>query len=596
MDPGQDGQPGGAAEAAGSGDRSPGAEDRSAGAGDRSAGAGAGDRSHGLGDRLAGAGSGDRSHGIGDRLRLWGPLLGLAALLLYAFPYAERTRNASELPRLLQGMALVDAGSFAIDGPAGRGLAPGPDVARGVDGALYPNKPPGAGIVAAAAYRAARVDAGEALTLRRYTWWGRLLAGVLPTLVLAVALARRLIPALGARAAWLGIGLYALATPADAYAHLLYGHQLTACLLTVGALWLVEGIRADRRVRAAWGGLLCSAAIGVEYSAAFAGLPIAVFVLLWARRGRVGPALAASVGAAVPIALLGWYHAAVYGGPLRTGYHNVINPEFAAKHGEGFLGLVAPSWTGLHTHVLASEAGLLWWAPLSLAALAGLWDMSRAPGDSPLRSHARVQLGVFVALLLTCVSLNFEGGWRVGPRYLVAVMPALALGWAGAARWLTRAGPLAWVATAALVTWSAVINGLAASLWPHFDLANIHQPVSEVLLPLWRAGRTPYTLAGGVTLPIALGLVGLLGLLGPRGRVRVAATLVGAVAGIAMVAATKLIAPHPRAVANLAYIERVWEPPIAGGTARSAQLGPVGQMADPQQAPRGSWADYLPAR
>ena len=226
-----------------------------------------------------------------------------------------------------------------------------------------------------------------------------------------VALARRLIPALGARAAWLGIGLYALATPADAYAHLLYGHQLTACLLTVGALWLVEGIRADRHVRAAWGGLLCSAAIGVEYSAAFAGLPIAVFVLLWARRGRVGPALAASVGAAVPIALLGWYHAAVYGGPLRTGYHNVINPEFAAKHGEGFLGLVAPSWTGLHTHVLASEAGLLWWAPLSLAALAGLWDMSRAPGDSPLRSHARVQLGVFVALLLNA-GLALDVGGR----------------------------------------------------------------------------------------------------------------------------------------------------------------------------------------
>mgnify|MGYP000160836883 CR=1 FL=1 len=102
-------------------------------------------------------------------------------------------------------------------------------------------------------------------------------------------------------------------------------------------------------------------------------------------------------------------------------------------------------------------------------------------------------------------------------------------------------------------------------------------------------------------MPYPIGHLGLLwlsllGLLGPRGRVRVAATLVGAVAGIAMVAATKLIAPHPRAAANLAYIERVWEPPIAGGTARSAQLGPVGYMADPQQAPRGSWADYLPAR
>ena len=496
----------------------------------------------------------------------------MAGLLLYAFPYAERTRNASEVPRLLQGMALVDSGSFAIDGAAARGLPPGPDVAAGASGGLYPNKPPGAGIVAAAAYVAARASAGEALTLRYYAWWGRLLAGVLPTLVLCAALARRLAPSFGARACWLGIGLYALATPANAYAHLLYGHQLAACLLTIGALWLVEGVREDRRGRAAWGGLLCSAAIGVEYSVAFAGLPIAVFVLVWARRGRAVSAIAACLGAAVPLALLAWYHAAIYGGVLRTGYHNVTNPEFAAKHGEGFLGLVAPSWTGLHTHVLSSEAGLLWWAPLSLGALAGLWDMSREPGDSPLRSHARVWLAIFAALLLTCVSLNFEGGWRVGPRYLVAVMPALALGWAGAARWLLRAGPLVWIATAALVTWSAIINGLAASLWPHFDLANIHQPVSEVLLPLWRAGRAPYTIAGGVTLPIAAGVLGLLWLLGARGRVRVAATVIGVAAGIGMVAATRLITPHPKSAANLAYIERVWEPPIGGGEARSAQL------------------------
>lgn len=522
------------------------------------------------------------------------PLLGLAVLLLFAFPYAERTRNASELPRLLQGMALVDSASFAIDGPAGRGLTPGPDVARGAAGGLYPNKPPGAGIVAAAAYVVARASAGEPLTLRRYAWWGRLLAGVLPTLLLCAALVRRVAPALGARAAWLGIGLYVLATPAFAYAHLLYGHQLTACLLTVGALWLVEGLRDDRWLAAGVGGLVCGAAIGVEYSAAFAGLPLAVFVLAWARRGRWRAAASAIVGAAVPVALLAWYHAAIYGGPLRTGYHNVTNPEFAAKHGEGFLGLVAPSWTGVHTHLLSSEGGLLWWVPLSLAALAGLWDMSREPGDSPLRSHARVWLAIFVVLVLTCVSLNFEGGWRVGPRYLVAVMPALALGWAGAARWLLRAGPLGWIATTALLTWSAIINGLAASLWPHFDLTNIHQPVSEVLLPLWRAGLVPYTLAGGVTLPLALGLGWLLWLLAPRGRVRVAATMLGVVAGIGMVAATRLIAPHPRAAANLAYIERVWEPPIGGGEARSVQLGPVGYLADPEQVPGHRWEFYLP--
>ncbi len=38
-----------------------------------------------------------------------------------------------------------------------------------------------------------------------------------------------------------------------------------------------------------------------------------------------------------------------------------------------------------------------------------------------------MELAAFAAVLLACVSLNFEGGWRVGPRYVVVVLPALAL-------------------------------------------------------------------------------------------------------------------------------------------------------------------------
>ena len=505
-------------------------------------------------------------------------LAGLAALLLFAFPYAERTRNASERPRLLQGMALVDTGSLAIDGPGARGLATGPDVARDpLRGRLYPNKPPGAGLVAAAAYAGARglaAATGEPLTLRRYTWWARLLAGVLPTLLLCGWLARRFAPELGARRMWLALGLYALATPAFAYAHLLYGHQLTACLLTLGAALVVDGCRADRPLRAALGGGLAGAAVGVEYSAAFAGPALAVFVLSWARRGRWRAAVGALVGAAGPLTLLGLYHASVYGGPLRTGYHHVIDPTFAAKHGEGFLGLVAPSWAAFHTHLLASEGGLLWWAPLAPLALAGLWDMSRGTGDSALRSHARVQLAMFLALVLACASLNFEGGWRVGPRYLVAVLPALALGWGRALAWVSE-HPLRVGLFVALMTWSLVINGLAGDLWPHLDLTNIHQPVSEVLLPLWRAGRTPYTPAGvGITGALIAGLLGLLILLRPGPRAAAIAAGLGVAAGLGLVAATALFAPHPRGAANLAYIERVWEPP-PDGAAVSAILEPL---------------------
>lgn len=528
--------------------------------------------------------------------RDWRPAALLAALtlaLVYAFPYAERTRNANERPRLLQAASLVERGSWRIDGVAG--LDPGPDVARDpASGALYPNKPPGTTLVAAAAYAGSRglsAGTGEPLTLRRVTAWARLLAGALPTLALCGLLWRTLAPGFGGRAAALAIALYALGTPAAAYAHLLYGHQLAACLLWAGLALLLRARAELRPGPALLGGLLAGSAVTVEYAAAFAGLPLAALAIAALREGPRGRATAAAavLGALVPAGLLAAYHAAVFGGPLRTGYHLSATAEFAEKHGEGLLGLVAPNLPALRAHVLSLETGLLGWAPLAPLALVGLGWLARGSGPKGQVRRARVELAMFAALLLACVSLNFEGGWRVGPRYLVAVLPALALGWAALASRALSGPPrgagalLGLVGAAALASYSLVVNGLAANLWPHFDPTNVHQPVAEVLLPLWRAGRTPYTLAGALGLPepgigwlLLAALLGCAALAMPRalGRRGRAAVALGVALGLGLVAATRLVAPHPRGAANLAYIERVWEPPLVGGEAPSAVLRP----------------------
>ncbi|MCA9657567.1 MAG: hypothetical protein KC486_04435, partial [Myxococcales bacterium] len=120
----------------------------------------------------------DRPRGAESGGRLGALILGLvAAALVLAVPYYEAIRNANERPRLLQGIALVECGEWAIDGPSARGLSPGPDISRSpVDGRLYPNKPPATSLVAAAAYAIAR--RGEAPTLRSYTLGARLLGGL----------------------------------------------------------------------------------------------------------------------------------------------------------------------------------------------------------------------------------------------------------------------------------------------------------------------------------------------------------------------------------------------------------------------------------
>lgn len=535
-----------------------------------------------------------------DRLRRRGSWLVLAWLALalgLAFPYFEATRNANERPRLLQGMALVDEGSWAIDGPAARGLEPGPDVSRSdADQRLYPNKPPATSLLAAAAYRIARALETDAqpLTLRTYTWWARLLAGVLPTWILCAWLLRRHAPAFGLPVAAAAVVLYALGTPAASYAHLLYGHQLAAMLLAVGTGLLLDAgatsSSSDRTAlpRAALGGALAGSAVAVEYGAVFGGLPLAVLLLARARQPGGARVLGAGLaGALVPIALLAAYHHAAFGSPWSTGYHHVTNADFAAKHGEGLLGLGLPRWEAFSTHVLSPDGGILWWCPPLVVALYGLAQLALAAG--PQRTEARVHLGLLLLYGLVVSSLSFEGGWRVGPRYLVVALPSLVLGWAHAIEQL-RTRPLGMLVLAAFSTYAVAVNALAANLWPHLDLTNVNQPVAEVLLPLWEHGREPYGLLRAATGRSELGLVVVGSVLGlwavlwsaAETGIRMALAIAsGAAVGLLLVQATRSLEPHPRGARNLAYIERIWEP-TAEAEARSIALP---RALEPPRAP-----------
>ncbi len=500
-------------------------------------------------------------------------LLGLVALALaVGVPYFEALRNANERPRLLQGIALVDCGQWAIDGPSARGLSAGPDISRSpVDHRLYPNKPPTTSLVAALAYRIGQV--GEAPTLRSYTTWARLLGGWLPTVVLCFWFWRRLAPLLGAAPVAASIAIYALATPAASYAHLLYGHQLAAAFLVVGSLLIVDAVLRRRWLWAALGGALAALSITVEYGAVFAGLPLAVFlVVALGRGGRAAlPAVvAAALAAVLPMILLAAYHAAVFGSPFATGYHHVINPDFAVKHGQCLLGLGLPRTAGIHAQIFAADTGLLWWAPLCPVALVGLVGLSRRADDPILRTQARVLVAMLVLFILLTISLSFTGGWRVGPRYLVVVLPAMIPGLA----WLLREcrqRTIIFTGLVALATWSLVVNGLAANLWPHIDPTNVDFPVAEVLVPLARAGAEPYDLlsvstAGDLPLALIVAVASAVSVIGGlvwvvRGvRSGIGAVVLGVGIGLVGFAVSLRLPAHPRAAANLAYIQRIWEP------------------------------------
>ncbi len=503
-------------------------------------------------------------------------LIALLALSLGAlFPYFEDVRNANERPRLLQAMSVVDTGEWHINGPGGRGFHTGPDISRSpVSGKLVPNKPPGGTLVGLAAYPLGRAVHGKTYSLRDFTYWARILAGWLPTVLLLLWAVRRYGPRGDGLAAHLAVAMYALATPAFAYSHLFYGHQLAALCLFGGVVLLVDGKRQHVVWKCATGGLLAGTAVLVEYGAAFAGVPIGLALLLGAgtRPGR--HTVAASIaGAAIPLLGLLYYHQQIYGSPWETGYHHVVNAGFAAKHGQGFLGLGLPTARGFQTHFFSPGGGLLWWAPLFPLAIYGL---IREVMDSQDQFEGGLFLSIFVLLALIGTSLSFDGGWRIGPRYLVVALPALIPGWTRAFSELRR-GP-AWAVIAALALWSVVLNSTAGNLWPHMDLSGMELPWSDLLRPMLLSGLIPYT---GFGLPdvlaVFLCLVPCLVLLATILR-HAEDCWTWCLLGFFVTFCFLVLAPpsdHPKRERNLDYIERVYEPDVDRLALPSARLPPL---------------------
>jgi hypothetical protein len=503
----------------------------------------------------------------GQAPRTWAWVLLLAVALGASFPWFTRLMNANERPRLLQAMALVDHGTWAIDAPAAQ-IDPGIDVARAPGGALYPNKPPGATLPAAVAYVGLRAWAaviGEPPTLRALTWGARLLGAWLPTLLLVAYAWRRFAPELGAAATRAAILVVVLATPLAAYAHVLFGHSLAALCVFVGVTELADALADDAthtRRRAFVGGLVAASAVAVEYGTVFVALPLGIWALARARRVGWRPLAAALLGCALPLIALALYHDAAFGSPWSTGYHHSVREEFAVIHSRGLLGLEWPRLADVVEDLVSPWGGLLVWAPIAvIVALVGLARARERP------SIALLHLAVFLVMLAITLGLRQEGGWRVGPRYLVAALPSLVPLAAIALRELALR-PLAWVCTWALVLFSATANALAANLFPH--LLPLGNPLADLLVPLLVGGREPYSLldlgsgalVGAIVIPLVLAVALPTWALAklPAGPNTRTLALAGALGAALLFAAALALPASESAEQDLAAIERIWEP------------------------------------
>jgi hypothetical protein len=429
-------------------------------------------------------------------LRRRGWAIAFVVAYLYSFPWFEAIHSANELPRAYLTMAMADEGRFAIDTGVKR-WGNTPDVSP-AHGRKYSNKAPGSSMLALPGYyllKAWHGVVGGKPTIAEVIWTSRVTTGVIPALLFLWMLwgfLARFSPAEGPRrVVMVGLGVGSMFF---LYSTLFISHPLAA--ICVGAAWIVAVEAAEdpaRWWRFAIAGFLAGAAPLVDYQAAFAAVPVMIWVAVqlvrWPARDAARAIGAAVAAAAVPIAILLLYHRACFGGPFVTGYD--ASETFAFHHQKGFLGMDTLRWAAFKGSTIAPDNGLVFLWPMALLALPGWVLMAR---KREWRGHLAVTLAVAVIYLLFISSINFwRGGWQVGPRYIMAMLPFLAppivVALAEAERQWWLRGIAVGVSLVGLVSY-----GLTAGLYPYFPENKFVSPVREVTLRLLTDGHAPWNL------------------------------------------------------------------------------------------------------
>jgi hypothetical protein len=263
------------------------------------------------------------------------------------------------------------------------------------------------------------------------TIFGALIPAV-AMLVMVRSLGDRVEPGFGIAAA-LTLGM---ATMVMTFASEYFPHVAGAALgFAAFALLWKERRGPPSLVPVALSGLLAGLAVTFEYQLGLVGVILFVYALARSAprlRRAAGYGAAAVAGAAPVLAFNQW----AFGSPFQFAYADAVSVQGRRGHAdlglndEGFFGISLPD-PGAAVDLLLSGRGLLTLTPVVALGLAGAIAMRRGGH----RAEANVILAVVAAYFLYTAGYYLPfGGGTPGPRFLIAMLPFLAVGFAVAWR------------------------------------------------------------------------------------------------------------------------------------------------------------------
>jgi hypothetical protein len=287
---------------------------------------------------------------------------------------------------------------------------------------------------------------------------------------------------------------YGLLTPAFAYAGAFYGHQLSAaCLFTAFYLVFTRMKRLPTQEMLAIGLLLGYSVITEYPSVLIAGiLFLHTFYHLKDKR-RIGWVIL--TGALIGI---GWmtYNNAIFGSPLELGYG--YSELWIEQHHTGFMSLTLPHWSAIWGITFGKFRGLFVLSPLLLLALPGFILWWRSGEHRP--TFWVTLINVLIVFLFNSSSIMWWGGFAVGPRYLLPMLPFMVLPVVFVFReW----GKRAWLKgiVVVLYTWSLLATWGLTLAGQAFPPDTLHNPLLEYAWPNWKASDIARNLGMFLHLP-----------------------------------------------------------------------------------------------